>query len=118
MKRLALVFVCCPLILISCSKYMVENGSRDATEFPVGNSVRMVDLYYSLPPDLIIHTRFGTVTARSYFNDLLDRKLRYSGRIDLYTEVIITELPNKEFVVRPLFKSESVESKLFWFRRN
>lgn len=115
MKRLALVFVCCPLILISCNRYMIEDGSRHTIEFRVRDSVKMVDLSYSLPPDLIIYTRFGAVTARSYFNDLLDRKLRYSGQIGLYTEVFITELPNKKFIVRPVNQFEFVENKLFWF---
>ena len=115
MKRLALVFVSCPLILISCNRYMIENGSRHTIEFRVGDSFTMADLSYSLPPDLIIYTRFGAVTARSYFNDLLDRKLRYSGRVDLYTEVFITELPNKKYIVRPLHHYELIENRLFWF---
>ena len=118
MKRLVLVFVCCPLLLISCNRYMIENGRRHAIEFRVGDSVKMVDLSYSLPPDLMIYTRFGAVTARSYFDDLLDRKLRYSGRLGLYTEVIIIELPNKKYIVRPFNQSEFTENKLFWFWAN
>jgi len=118
MKRLILLFVSCPLLLISCNRYMIEDGSGHAIGFRVRDSVKMVDLSYSLPPDLIIYTRFGAVTARNYFSDLLDRKLRYSGRIDLYTEVLITELPNKKFIVRPLNQSGFVESKLFWFWAN
>jgi len=115
MKRLVLCFVCCPLILISCNRYMIEDGSRPTINSGVRDSVKMVDLSFSLPPDLIIYTRFGAVTARRYFEDLFNKKLRYSGRLDVYTEVLLIELPNKKFIIQPVNQAEFTESKLYWF---
>jgi len=118
MKRFVLILVCCPFILTSCNRYMAANGTRDTIEYRVKDSVKMVDLSFTLPPDLIIYTRTGAVTASKYFNNLFDRKLRYSGRIDMYTEVYVTKLSNKKYIVSPANQYEFTEKKLFWFWEN